>query len=195
MTNDPRETWQLQPSEEYKISLETLRLRSRQLAVRARFQFFGISGFVLALILFDVWSFQVNPYPLQRAGFLVAAGWALSALIKAGQRIWPSRLSQDAGWMTCLAFSRHQLQRQLNYFRHIWSGVAGAALATLVTMVAPGLVQIYKTPRDFAKVLPVLVLLVIWLVTFVIMSRQQRQKLRHELDELGSLGSEPSQTR
>jgi hypothetical protein len=193
MTNDPREAWQLQPSEEYKMSLEQLRLKSQQLVIKIRFQFVAISGTVLGLILFDAWTFHMSPYPLQRAGYLLAIGWAFSAFTQAGQSIWPSSLSREAEWVTCLAFSRHELQRRLKYSSYIWRGLAAPALFTVAVGMAPALLQTYKTPADFPKMAPVLVLLVIWAVMFTVMKRRERRKLRQEMEELESLGNEPSQ--
>jgi protein-S-isoprenylcysteine O-methyltransferase Ste14 len=191
MTNDLKEIWQMQPSEEYKVSLELIRLRSRQLAVKTRLQFLTVSGMSLGLILFDLWNFHVSPNALQRGGFLLAAGWAGAALIQAGQSIWPSSLAKDAEWVTCLAFSRFQLERQLNYSRHIWPGLVGAALATVAAIAAPGLELIYKRPEQFPKILPVLVVLAIWTVMFIVIKRRERQKLRQEMGELDSLSGEP----
>jgi hypothetical protein len=195
MTNDPKEIWQLQPSEEYKVSLEQLRLKSQQLVIKIRFQFIAISGTVLGLILFDIWNLHTSPYPLQRAGLLLAIAWAFSAFIQAGQSIWPTSLARDAEWVTCLAFSRNELQRRLKYSGYIWRGLAGPALFTLAVLLAPALLQVYKTPADFPKMAPVLVLLVIWTAMFTIMKRRERQKLRREMDELNGLAADPSNAR
>ncbi len=152
-------------------------------------QFFTAGGMSVGLILFDLWNFHVSPNALQRGGFLLAAGWAVSALIQAGQSIWPGSLARDAEWATCLAFSRYQLERRLSYSRHSWPGLAGATLATLAAIVAPGLEQIYKRPEQFTKILPVLVVLTIRAVIFIVMRRRERQKLRREMDELQSLSA------
>ena len=109
---DPREIWQQQGPEKYKMSLEQLRLRAQQLALKMRLQFLAVSGLAVLIVAFDIWNFRSSPYSFQRAGFVLSAAWALYTLIQVGQNIWPSRLARDAGWLTCLAFSRGELQRQ-----------------------------------------------------------------------------------
>ncbi len=80
---DPREIWQQQVLEKYKMSLEQLRLRAQQLAVKMHLRFLAVSGVGVSLIVFNVWNFKSSPYAFQRAGFVLAAAWALYTLIEA----------------------------------------------------------------------------------------------------------------
>lgn len=61
MQNDPsrenlKDIWQHQSPEEYKVSLQLIRLRAQELARKTRLQFFTVCTAALALIAFDVWN-------------------------------------------------------------------------------------------------------------------------------------------
>ena len=183
---DPRDAWQRQSPDEHKIALELIRLRAGQLAVKARLQFFAVIGLVFAVVVFSIWRLLVSPHSLQRAGFALAAGWAVYAAIKACQSIWPSTLARDAGSLTCLAFSRNELQRQLKYLGKTGGNITGPLVFTVLIFIAPIALD---NPGALAKGMPVLVLFVVWLVSFVFIGRRDRQKLREELDILNRLHS------
>ena len=118
---------------------------------------------------------------------------ALYSFIKAGQSIWPSALAKEAAPLTCLAFSRNELQRRINYAGNTWSGLAGPILFTLAVVVAPTLLHDIKVPEQLPTGLPAIVLLVIWIVMSNVIGRRERKNLRREMDELNDLDGDKLQ--
>lgn len=107
-----------------------------------------------------------------------------------GKTFGPGALATDAGFQTCLAFSRHELQRKLAYSGRIGRTLAGAILFTLGAFVAPHLFAERTNPAQLQRAAPALVLLMIWAVMFVVMRKREKQTLRRELNELDGLDSD-----
>jgi hypothetical protein len=189
--NDPRKIWQDQPTERIKMSLDDIRRKAQKLHAKARMAaiaWIGIGIFLSAA--FGRSSAHAREL-LPRMGWGVLSLWGLYGAWQAYQWIWPGRLAADATLATSLDFYRKELERQRDYGRQIWrrSGVAAAFLGAAL-VVAPGLIQVVKTPALLPNVAPFFVLLFVWLVSFLVLRARKQQKLQQEIDELNAMERE-----
>jgi purine-cytosine permease-like protein len=189
--NDPRKIWQDQPTERIKMSLDDIRRKAQKLHAKARMAaiaWIGIGIFLSAA--FGLNSAHAREM-LPRVGWGVLSLWGLYGAWQAYQWIWPGRLAADATLATSLDFYRKELERQRDYGRQIWrrSGVAAAFLGAAL-VVAPGMIQVVKTPALLPNVAPFFVLLFVWLVSFLVLRARKQQKLQQEIDELNAMERE-----
>lgn len=185
--NDPKSIWQHQPVEELGMSSDAIREKAQELGHKTGVQFYSMCAVGLALIAFDIWGSISSQIPLQRAGFCLAIAWTIYGLRETAERIWPRSLPWDAALTSCLYFARRELERQLDYSRHIWQWLAGPMLFAFAVIVAPVVVAVSQHPSQLLNAIPVLILFTVWLVVFVTKLKRDRRKLQREIDELEAL--------
>ena len=189
--NDPKKIWQNQPTERIKMSLDEIRRKAQKLYAKARMA--AIAWIAIGIFLsvaFGRASAGAREM-LPRIGWGVLSLWGLYGAWQAYRWIWPGRLAPGATLSTSLDFYRKELERQRDYGRQIWrrSGLAAAFLGVGL-VVAPGMIQVVKTPRLLPNVAPFFVLLIVWLVSFLVLRKRNQQNLQREIDELNALEKE-----
>lgn len=185
--NDPRNIWQNQPAEPYRMSAGELRRRAHLHHTRARRK--ALLGIVLGILL--GLAFASTGW---RAGYLISRlGWALVSLwcfymAWASYRwTWPPRLRADAAVNTCLEFYRSELDKQRHHLRHIWrrSGLTLCFLG-LALLVLPGLIRAIPNPHLLLNALPLFVLLLVWFILFYRSRKKQERQVREDTDDLST---------
>jgi len=189
--NDPRNIWQNQPTEPFKMSADQLRHKAQQRQRKARFEalFSIIVG--LTLCVFFARTLVTADELLLRTGLGLLSLWCLYSAYQAYKWIWPGRLEPDATLSTTLQSYRLELEKRRDYTRHLWrkAGLTFCFLG-LALIIVPGLIKALGDPRLALNVLPVCVLLAIWLAIFFPMRKRRQQKLQHEIDELDTFERE-----
>ncbi len=191
--HDPKNIWQTQTTEPFKMSANQLRVRAQKHQNRARLKarFSIVSG----LILFVFFGWQA--FPITRRGLLPGMGlalisvWCLYFAYQAYRGTWPGRLAPDAALDATIKSYRSALERRQDYARHIWrrSGLAFCFLA-LALVVVPGLIEAIHHPGLLMNFVPIFVLLAVWLVAFYFIRKRDRQKLQREIEELRAFETE-----
>ncbi len=183
--NDPRNIWQDQPTEPFKISADKLRRKAQKSEKKARFE--AIYSIIIGLILFVFFAAACarGGDVVPRLGFGLLSLWSLYFAYYAYKRIWPRRPAPDSTLNTTLQSYRSRLEKRRDYVRHIWrrSGLPFCFLG-LALIVAPELIKSIAAPRLLLNVAPVLTLFAIWLVMFLFMRKRNREKLQREIEEL-----------
>ena len=182
--NDPRNIWQNQPTEPFKMSADELRRKAQQRERKARFEAIYSTILVLLVCIFFARTFARAHEVLPRLGLGLLILWGLHFAYQARRGIWPRRLGPDATVSTSLEFYRSALERRRYYGLHIWrrSGLTFCFLG-IALLVLPGLIQ-SDAPRFLLNNLPFFVLLAIWLAIFFPMRKRRLRKLQQEIDEL-----------
>ena len=183
--NDPRNIWQNQPTEPFKMSADELRRKAQQRQRKARFE--AIYSIIVGLILFVFFArVFVQPHEVvPRMGVGLLSFWGIYYAYQAYKWIWPGRLTPDATLNTTLQSYRSELEKRRDYGRHVWRragltfGVLGVAM-----VIVPALIKSLDTPRLLLDLLPFFVLLAIWLAVFLRLRKRNRGKLQQEIDEL-----------
>ena len=183
--NDPRNIWQNQPTEPFKMSADELRRKAQQRQRKARFE--AIYSIIVGLILFAFFArVFVQPHEVvPRMGVGLLSFWGIYYAYQAYKWIWPGRLTPDATLNTTLQSYRSELEKRRDYGRHVWRragltfGVLGVAM-----VIVPALIKSLDTPRLLLDLLPFFVLLAIWLAVFLRLRKRNRGKLQQEIEEL-----------
>lgn len=183
--NDPRDIWQNQTTEAFKMSADQLRRKMERWRWRAR------AGVLLSIVIgFGLSTafalrFARTHETAPRLGLVVLILWCLYFAYQSFHWTWPRRLPPDPAVNTSLEFYRSQLEKRRDYNRHIWrrAGLTFCFLG-LALFLTPALIQAFGAPRLFGKMMPFFALLAIWIVLFRFMGRRTRRKLQAEIDEL-----------
>lgn len=118
--NDPRNIWQNQPTEGFKMSAAELHLRAQKFEKRISRR--NLREYVASAIVIAVFGYYISLFPstLTRTGcVLIIAGtlfmvWALHK--RGAARTMPAGLE----FRSCVEFHRQELQRQRDLLRGIW---------------------------------------------------------------------------
>jgi Na+/melibiose symporter-like transporter len=194
--NDPRNAWQNQPTEVFKMSADQLRRKAQQRQSRARFHALVAIVIGLVLCIFFALTLATAHELFLRMGFGLLTLWCLYFAYQAYKWTWPSRLEPDATLSTTLESYRSELEKQRDYVRHIWrrAGLTFCFLG-MALIIVPELIKSLGAPRLALNVLPVCVLLAIWTAIFFPLRKRRQRKLQQEIEELrllenGRQGSE-----
>lgn len=190
-TNDPRNVWQNQPTEAFKMSAEQLRLKAQQRQSKARFEAITQITIGLVLCIFFARAIPATRELVSRLGFVVLSVWSLYLAYQAYRWIWPGRVKQQAAASVTVESYRAELEKRRDYALNIWQR-AGLTFCFLgiALVLGPTVVRSLAVPRLLWNVVPVLVLLIIWLAVFFPTRRRRQQKLRREIEELKGLERE-----
>ncbi len=203
--NDPRNIWQKQPTEAFKMSADQLRHKAEKRKRTARFSV--LYSIVISVILFVIlarelatvpeWFSPLVLGPLSlwsiRIGLGLLCLWSIYFPYWAFRRIWPGRLTPDATLNTTVQSYRSELERQRDYGRNTWvrGGLAFAFFGMAMVMVPMVMVRVpvlikatpVTGPRLLLDVAPFLLLAMAWAVMFYMRNRS-RQKLQQEIEQL-----------
>jgi uncharacterized membrane protein YjfL (UPF0719 family) len=183
---DPRNVWQSQPTEKFKLSEDDIRRKAQKLQSKARWATLGWITIGLALAVGFARSAVNAREVLPRVGWGMLSLWGIYGAYQAVRWIWPRRLQPDASAGTCLEFYRNELERQRDYGRHIWrrSGLTFCFLGLAIVLV-PALIHAWLTaPRLVWNAAPFFVLLAIWFAIFFPLKKRKQQTLQQDIDEL-----------
>jgi hypothetical protein len=189
--NDPRNIWQNQPAEKFKMSADQLRRKALQRQSKARLEALLAILLGVTLCVFFAWTFATAGELLLRLGLGVLSLWCLYYAYQAYQWIWPRRLESDAALGATLHAYRSELEKRRDYVRHIWRR-AGLPFCFfgLALIIVPELIKALAAPRLVFNVLPVCVLLAIWLAIFLPQRKRRQRNLQQEIDQLRALEGE-----
>jgi hypothetical protein len=191
--NDPRDAWQNQPAEPFRMSPDLLRYKARQRHAKARFS--AALSIALGLILGFCFAASCHTArgTLPRLGWAVLSLWSLYFAAHTYRWVRPGGLAPDANLSTCRAFYRAELEKQRDYGLHIWrrSGLAFCFLGIALVFV-PVVIHSWKTPRVLANALPFFILLAVWAVAFLRLNKQKRRKLQEDIAELNAFETDKS---
>jgi uncharacterized membrane protein YfcA len=183
--NDPRNIWQNQPKEPFKMSVDQMRLKVHRFQIKARFKVLYAITIGLSICVFFGWNCIRAQEVLSRMGFGLLSVCGIYFAYQAYKWIWPRNLPQDAPVSTSLEFYRSELERRRDYSRHVWrrSGLTFCFLG-LVMALAPGLNDSLDNPRLLVNTVPFFALLIIWFVAFFYLKKRGQHELQREIDEL-----------
>lgn len=189
--NDPRNLWQNQPTEKFKMSADEMRRRARKLQTKARMSVLVQIVIGLFLCVGFAWSFAKTTELIPRLGWGVLSVWAIYCSYQAYKWIWPREVPMNAPAGTSLEFYRNELERQRDYVQNLWrrSGLSFCFLG-LALVLGPPLIKAMRTPRVLVNALPFFVLLVLWFTMFFPLQKRRKQKLNWEIEELRSFEGE-----
>jgi hypothetical protein len=193
--NDPRNIWQKQPTEAFKMSADQLRLKAQKRQKGARFQILrdAITGLVLSV--FFAWNLiKVNhvwwglDHPLSlwstRMGLGLLSLWGLSLPFLLYKWVWPGPVAPDAPLSTTLQWYRSQLEKGRDFDRKVWLLLAPCFLGIAMVLV-PALISSLGNPRELLQnSLPLFVLLAIWLPLFLYVRKRRGGRRQKEIEQL-----------
>ena len=183
--NDPRNIWQNQPTEPFKMPATDLRRKALELQSKARFAaLFTIIIGIICCVVF-AWSFARAHAALARMGWALTSLCMIYAAYHVYKWTWPGNLPEEAPINTCLEFYRRELERQRDYSHRWWR--SGLPVLTLlgVVMAAVGTGARNAPPHPLLNALPFFVLLAIWAVAFFFLKKKRGpQDLQREIEEL-----------
>jgi len=182
--NDPRNIWQNQPKEPFKMSADQLRCKAQQREKRSRFEAAYSIIIGLMLFLFFGWSFARTHDLIPRMGFGVLSFWGLYFAYHALKRMRQARLAPDAALNTTLESYRSELEKRRDYSQHIWRNVLAVCFLGVALVIGPALIQSLNAPRLLLNLAPFFALLAIWCAIFFPMRTRSMRKLQHEIEEL-----------
>ena len=183
--NDPRNIWQNQPKEPFKMSVDEMRLKAHRFQMKARLTAAtGITS-ALAVCIFFAWSFARTHEVLPRMGFGLISLCGIFMAFQTYKWVWPSNLPPDTPVSTSLEFYRSELERRRDFSRHIWrrTGLTYLFLG-LAMVVVPALIEAFGAPRLLLNMVPFFLLLITWFVLFFRGKKRNQRKLQQEIDEL-----------
>lgn len=183
--NDPRNIWQNQPTEPFKMSADQLRLKAQQRQRKAHFEAVYSIIIGLTLSVFFAWGSARGGEVFPRMGLGLLSLWCLYFAYHTYRWIWPGRLAPNGTLNTTLESYRRELEKRRDYGRHIWrrAGLTFCFLG-LAMVIVPALIKSLDDPRLLRNVAPVLVLLAIWFPTFFFIRKRKQRKLQREIEEL-----------
>jgi hypothetical protein len=189
--NDPKQIWQNQPTEAFKMSAQEIRLRAQKLQMKSRLATFMWVGIGLFLAVSFGRAIATIQGTVPRIGLAILSLWGVYGAYHAYKWIWPGRLAPDATFATSLEFYRRELERKRDYGRHIWqrSGLAVCFLGMAILLLPP-LVKGIENPRLLLNAAPFFTLLAIWFPLFFIIGKRQMRKLQKEIDEMNAVEKE-----
>jgi hypothetical protein len=184
-TNDPKNIWQNQPTEAFKMSAEQLRLKAQQRQSRARYEAATQIIIGLVLCIFFARAVPASHGLMPRLGYGLLSVWGIYFACQAYRWLWSGSLKADATISTTLQSYRSELEKRRDYALNIWhqAGLTFCFLG-MALVLEPTLLRSVQQPRLLWNVLPIFVLLVIWLVVFLSMRGKRRRHLLREIEEL-----------
>src|ERR1017187_10212886 len=161
--HDPRNIWQTQTLEPFKMSADQIRRKAQQYQTKDRFAAIFSIAIGIVLCVFFARTFIGIHDVVPRAGLGVLTLWCIYFAYQAYKWVWPSRLTADATVGASLQFYRSELERRRDYAQHVWrrAGLTFCFLG-LAMIVVPPLIESLKTPRTLLNAVPFFVLLAIW---------------------------------
>jgi polyferredoxin len=183
--NDPRNIWQNQPKEPFKMSVDEMRHRAQRFQMKARLTAAASIASALLVCAFFAWNFARTHELVPRMGYGLISLCGIFMAYSTYKWVWPSNLSADAPVSTSLKFYRSELERRRDYRRHVWrrTGLTYLFLG-LAMVVVPALIAAFGAPRLFLNMIPFFLLLIIWFVLFFRGKKRSQHKLQQEIDEL-----------
>ena len=193
--NDPRNIWQEQPTEGFKMSADQLRLKAqkRQKGVRSQVLRDAIIGLVLSVFfawnlikLNHVWWGLGHPLSLwsTRMGAGLLSLWGLALPFLLHKWVWPARLAPDAPLNTTLQWYRSQLEKGRDFDRRVWL-ILTPAFVGIALIFVPAMISSLGNPRELLQnSLPLFLLLAIWLPIFLYLRKRRRGRRQKEIDQL-----------
>ncbi|MBZ5725017.1 MAG: hypothetical protein LAP87_08475 [Acidobacteriia bacterium] len=189
--NNPRNIWQSQPTEPFKMSTDEIRRKAQQLQRKARLG--AVSWITIGLFLCVGFArtFARTHEVVPRIGWGLLSLWGIYGAYQAYKWIWPGKLPLDATVGTSLEFYRSELERQRDYVQHVWrrAGLTFCFLGLAIVLV-PALIQSLGAPRLLRNAVPFSVLAAIWFAIFWPTRKRAQQKLQQEIEELRLSGTE-----
>src|SRR5271169_1015292 len=193
--NDPRNIWQTQPTEAFKMSADQLRIKAqkRQKGVRSQVLRDAIIG--LALSVFFAWHLiTVNhvwwgaDHPLSlwstRMGLGLLSLWGFFLPFLLYKWVWPARLAPEAPLNTTLQWYRSQLEKGRDFDRRVWLILIPAFVGIALVWV-PALISSLGNPRELVlNSLPLFSLFAIWLSIFLYLRKRRRGRRQQEIEQL-----------
>ncbi len=193
--NDPQNIWQKQPTEAFKMSADQLRLKAQKRQKGARSQVLrdAIIGPILSVFFAcnlikvnHVWWGVGHPLSLwsTRMGLGLLSLWGLALPFLLYKWVWPARLAPDAPLGNTLQWYRSQLEKGLDFDRHVWLVLMPFFVGITLTGV-PALISSLGNSREFMlNSLPFFVLLAIWLPIFLYLRKRRRGRRQKEIEQL-----------
>ncbi len=179
---DPRNAWQSQPAEPFRLTPELLRYKARDRQQKARNEM--MRSIVLGAVLFALfgWSCWRAPNLSARLGYGVVAAWCLYFAGQSYRRLRPADLPPDAEFGSCLAFYRAELEKRRDWSTHIWrrSGIPFCFLGVAL-LIGPA---IWRMPRQIVNAMPFLILLIVGFFAFFRLKNRRRKELDQEIEQL-----------
>jgi uncharacterized membrane protein len=184
--SDPRNLWKNQTTEAFKMSADELRRKAQQRERKSRFE--AAYSMIIGLILFVIfaWAFARTHELAPRLGFGMLSVWGIYLAYQSYKRIRHERLASNATLNTTLQSYRSELEKRLDYARHVWrkAGLTFCFLG-MAMVVAPGLIKWLDSPRVLLlNYGPIFALLAIWCAVFFPRMKRQRKKLQQEIEQL-----------
>jgi hypothetical protein len=193
--NDPRNVWQEQPTEAFKMSADQLRLKAqkRQKGVRSQVLRDAIVGLITSVFFAwnlvkvqHVWWGLGHPLSLwsTRMGLGLLSLWCFFFPFLLYKWVWPARLAPDAPLNTTFQWYRSQLEKGRDFDRRVWLLLAPCFLG-IALVIVPALISSVGNPRELLlNSLPLLVLLAIWFPIFLYLRKRRRGRRQKEIDQL-----------
>jgi len=196
--HDPQNLWQSQPTEAFKMSADTLRLKAQRMEKKARIAVIWAAAIGVGLFLWFGWGFLIFPekfhsfglgpagFWTMRLGFGLLSLWALYSGYKAYTILWPKSASSDVDLKTTLQAYRQGLEKRRDYSRNIWlrSGLI-VCFVGIAMVLTPMMVRDIRQPLQMLlSVGPILAIFILWLAIFIPQRKRQQRKLQQEIDQL-----------
>lgn len=179
---DPRQLWQNQSTEPFRMSTQQLRLKAAERESRSRTE--ALASIVLGFVMAGAFAWAA----FRAHDLTTRLGWGLlsfSGLYFARQVhkwLWPGRLASDATPVETVRYYRTLLEKRRDFERHAWrrSGIPLAFLGIAIVLAPP----LIRSPQLVPKAAPFFVLLAVWLAVLFPMRRRRQRALQREIDEL-----------
>src|ERR1700691_321416 len=184
--NDPRNIWQNQPTEVFKMSVNEIRGKAQRRRRKARREALLQITIGIVVCACFAWIFaRAHDETLPRVGLGILSLCGLNFAYQAYRWIWPGRPGPDAAVSSSVEVYRSELERSRDYGLHIWrrAGLTFCFLG-LALVILPGVIHSLNSPRLLLNFVPVLVLLAIWLAIFFPTRKRRLRRLQEEIDEL-----------
>jgi hypothetical protein len=182
-----REIWQHQPVEGIKMSVEEIRTRASKFERKMMWR--NVREYVGSAIAAGLFiSFIVKSHDLlfQVACSLMIAGLAYMAY-QLHRRTSPRSMPADLGAANSLQFHRSELERQLDFIRHIWKWYLWPLVPGLATFSAASMIGGH---HNFLRAALVNSLFAICLVLVWRLNAYEARCLQRRIDELANAGAE-----
>ncbi len=186
-TNDLKNLWRNQMTEQPQISVERFRHKARKLRKKARREVYRLSAMAVIVVSFALVAMARTHETAQHIGLGIVAVWGLLLPFLAHRMLRPAAQSDQATLASSIDFYRKQLERHRDYRRQMWIWVAAPLFLGAAVFFAPTLLE---HPKLAPNVLPFALLLTLWAVAFFYLSRRKFRKLRRKLDILDELQKE-----
>jgi hypothetical protein len=179
---DPRQIWQRQTTESFRMSAHELRRRTEQREAKSRFE--TLSSIAVGLIVCAVfaWAAATAHDPATRIGWALVSLSGLYFARQVHKWLWPARLSPAAPLDATAVYYRAILEKRRDFDRQVWrrTGLPLAFLGIAIVLAPP----LIASPGLLPKATPFFVLFAVWLGVYFPMRRRARRILQREIDDL-----------